>query len=101
MIGDGTYNKILELNWISTDIDGDGQIELVLNGNRAGISPPNKPYTIMVTNTKTSPMNTNNRFYIEGQVYSDWNTVPSHYKTPANMPNSNRILSLKLRLQNN
>lgn len=101
MIGDGSYNKILELNWISTDIDGDGQVEMVLNGNRAGIKPPNKPYSIMVANTKPSPTNTNNRFYIEGQVYNDWNSVPSNYKTPTKMPSSNKVVNLKFRLQKN
>ena len=33
MIADGTYNKLLELNWIVADVDGDGTFELVFNSS--------------------------------------------------------------------
>ena len=38
MLADGTYNRILGLAWIEADVDGDGQSELVLQGDRAGLS---------------------------------------------------------------
>ena len=48
MISDGSFNDILELNWVRADIDGDGQMELVLGSNMAGTSAPQNIYGLMM-----------------------------------------------------
>ena len=77
MMSDGTYNEILELNWIQYDVDGDGVLELVLNGKNAGEEPPVNYYALMSTSGLS---NSSNRYYIDGQLYDGWNTVPNKFK---------------------
>jgi len=97
MMTDGTYNKILELNWIQSDIDGDGVLELVLHGDSAGRDAPVSYYKLM---TETAMTEDSNRFYIDGKIYDDWQLVPTKYKTDfnkaANM-NNNASSGLKLK----
>ena len=80
MTADGTYNKLLGLNWISTDVDGDGHMEYVLNGN-AGDQAPSNSYSVWFNNSNGTS-DTSSRYYIEGKYYNSWNEVPEKYKTP-------------------
>lgn len=80
MIADGTYNNILQLNWIRTDVDGDGQVELVLGGARAGKQAPMASYDLPQPGSGTQSSGPTNRYYIEGKVYPDWESVPDKYK---------------------
>ncbi len=77
MMTDGTYNEILELNWIQYDVDGDGVLELVMGDGLAGKEAPVNYYALM----SSSGLNTNtDRYYINGTVYDGWNTVPAKFK---------------------
>lgn len=81
MIVDGSYHEILELNWIRADIDGDGKMELVLNGNQAGELPPATVYGVQ------PDQNMNNEgYYINGKHYSSWDQVPSDVKVAMPKP---------------
>jgi ABC-type amino acid transport substrate-binding protein len=80
MVADGSYNRILQLNWIRADVDGDGHMELVLNGTRAGTTPPVSSYDVLFQNTASASTGNNNRFYVEGKVYNGWDNVPRQYK---------------------
>ena len=51
MIADGSFNELLELNWIKADIDGDGNMEMVLGSNMAGTSAPQNIYGLMMDNS--------------------------------------------------
>ncbi|MCK5765837.1 MAG: amino acid ABC transporter substrate-binding protein, partial [Bacteroidales bacterium] len=81
MIADGTYNKILELNWVRADIDGDGQMELILDGNAAGIAPPECAYCINSDQSLVKKSNKPDQYYVDGKLYSCWDNVPQEYKT--------------------
>lgn len=76
MILDGTYHDILELNWIKADVDGDGEIEMILKGNRAGVDAPDHTYDVIYSKESSN----SNRYYINGQVYSSWDEVPKESK---------------------
>ena len=79
MIVDESFNRILELNWIKADIDGDGAMELVLGSNMAGTSAPQNIYGLMMDNTykdKNGPQ----RYYVDGKLYEDWDNIPKSYK---------------------
>lgn len=78
MIEDGTYHDILELNWIRVDVDGDGKYELVLDGEQAGTAPPSSSYDVFYD----AEGGTDNRYYINGQVYESWEDVPDDIKVP-------------------
>ncbi len=77
MMVDGTYNRILELNWIQYDVDGDGVLELVMHGDRAGEEPPVNYYALMSTSGLSA---SSERYYINGNFYDSWNAVPVKFK---------------------
>ena len=78
MILDGSYNEILELNWIRADIDGDNNFELVLLGSEAGLEAPGNAYNVFYT----QPGNFSDRYFINGKFYNDWGDVPEQIKIP-------------------
>ena len=80
MLSDGSYNKILQLNWIRSDVDGDGKMELIAAGERAGKQPPASGYNVWFQNDPGTT--TNNRYYIGGKIYQGWDNVPAEYKVP-------------------
>lgn len=98
MIADGTYNRILELNWIQADVDGDGQLELVLAGDQAGLQAPTNSYHVYFENQPTAST-PSDRYYINGQIYKDWESIPTEYKV-ANLRNENldKVTFLKFSL---
>lgn len=79
MVVDESFNRILELNWIQADVDGDGVTELVLGSNMAGTAAPQNIYGLMMDNSykeKNGPK----RYYIDGKLYEDWDNIPKSYK---------------------
>jgi len=82
MPGDGTYNKILRLNWIRADVDGDGRTELVPMNPRTGRIPPAAGYAILALDPAERPADESDRYFIDGQAYEGWDNVPERYKLP-------------------
>ena len=82
MLADGTYNRILRLNWIRADVDGDGRMELVPMNARAGRIPPTAGYRILSPDTTGEPSDETDRYFIDGQAYEGWDNVPERYKLP-------------------
>ena len=81
MVKDGSYNRILHLDWVKADIDGDGVPELVADGKYAGISEPSSGYSILHMESDTVS-DTQNRYYVEGRIYEAWDQLPATYKVP-------------------
>lgn len=83
MMTDGSYNEILQMDWIQADVDGDGKIELILAGREAGVQPPTRSYQVFSTERETGiAERLDVGYYIAGQRYEDWATVPAQYKVP-------------------
>ena len=80
MISDGTYHDILELNWIQMDVDGDGSLELVLDGNSAGLESPTHTYGLFMDLSYNEKPEEPKRYFIDGKMYEDWENVPKSYK---------------------
>ncbi len=80
MIADGSFNELLELNWIKADIDGDGNVELVLGSNMAGTSAPQNIYGLMMDSSYKNQKNGPTRYYVDGKLYEDWDNIPKSYK---------------------
>lgn len=78
MILEGTYNRILQLNWIAADVDGDGQTEFVLSGDKAGTEEPVNSY-VLVSQSDQAKTGAGH-YVIEGQMYDSWESVPQVYK---------------------
>ncbi|MGF1468852.1 MAG: substrate-binding periplasmic protein [Sandaracinaceae bacterium] len=82
MLGDGTYNEVLGLLWIRTDVDQDGRYELVFGGDRAGEAPPEDSYDLMLEEGPTERPREPERFRVNGQNYDRWDDIPEEYRTP-------------------
>ncbi len=80
MIADGSYHKVLELNWIQADLDGDGKMELILNCQTAGKEEPRNVYSIYTSPSPNYQDTTAKGYYIVGNYYSCWDDIPQQYK---------------------
>ena len=82
MIADRTYHRLLHVDWIRADLDGDGVAEYVPKSERAGPRRPQHAYDLFVTTDpqKPQPFSPNQRILIGGSVYDGWTTVPDRYK---------------------
>jgi polar amino acid transport system substrate-binding protein len=80
MIADHTYHRLLNVDWIRADVDGDGVPEYVPRTDRPGPLAPQNAYSLFAPapggETPTKP-----GFYLGGTIYSDWASVPESYKT--------------------
>ena len=85
MVADGSYNRILQLNWIRADVDGDGQTEMVLSGKAAGVAPPASSYEVFTLDKPKPKAGLKFRYLVNGHPYDNWEEVPTEYKIP--LPN--------------
>jgi hypothetical protein len=99
MVADRTYHRLLHVDWIRTDVDGDGRLELVPQQDLAGPAPPTHGYNLRLPTADVRmrddrPMQTapsSQRFYIGGNYYESWSAVPQHYKVvDPSRPDSSR-----------
>jgi len=83
MIADRTYNRLLHMDWISADIDGDGRAEYVPQSDQSGRAQPQGAYALF-SGAQSSPqpqaVTKEQRFYFGGTVYDSWSAVPDRYK---------------------
>jgi polar amino acid transport system substrate-binding protein len=80
MIADGTYHRLLHVDWIRADINGDGVTEYVPRPGGAGSLEPKRAYDLFSTSTPTSTTPVKTGFYVGGSIYADWAAVPDRYK---------------------
>ncbi len=93
MMQDGTYNKIMELDWIKVDIDDDGVSELILNGDAVGKEAPEKSYSLFYDESKS------NGFYINNKHYPDWESVPDAYKNKIPVQNNQQLAPVGIQIK--
>lgn len=82
MMVDRTYHRLLHVDWIRGDVDGDGVAEYVPRSDRVGSAPPQKAYAISSSPAISKPNDGKTKFYVGGNMYSDWATIPRLYKVP-------------------
>jgi len=80
MIADGSYHKVLELNWIQADLDGDGKMEIILNCQTAGKEEPRNVYSVYTSPSPDYQDTTAKGYYIVGNFYRSWDDIPQQYK---------------------
>jgi polar amino acid transport system substrate-binding protein len=81
MIADHTYHRLLHLDWIRADIDGDGLAELVPQSDRPGAIEPKRVYSLVFTEPSNLPTpKAQGRFLLGGSIYDGWTTVPDKFK---------------------
>jgi polar amino acid transport system substrate-binding protein len=84
MIADRTYHRLLHVDWLRADVDGDGRPELISRTDQAGLAPPTKTYDMFLPgpSKETAPPPAGQRFYFGGHIYENWASVPKNYKVP-------------------
>ena len=82
MIADRSYHRLLHIDWIRADVDGDGRREYVPHDDQTGPHPPEHSYMLFATGSPTTEPGTTRRFYFGGNIYEGWSTVPEQYKVP-------------------
>lgn len=75
LVADRTYNRLLQLDWIQADIDG--QTVNIPSTDQAGVTPPDRSYKLV---TGESDPAKPTGFYVGGKVYQNWSTVPDAFK---------------------
>jgi polar amino acid transport system substrate-binding protein len=91
MIADRTYHRMLHLDWIRVDIDGDGVPEYVPASDRLGSAEPQHVYPVFTSTAVVPDQPGKTGFYVGGNIYSDWTSVPDHFKiVSGDRPNPSR-----------
>ena len=92
MISDRTYHRLLHVDWISADVDGDGLPEYVPLSDRLGAVEPTRAYSLISIEPSALPTpQTRQRFLVGGSVYDGWTTVPDRFKVDdRSRPDANR-----------
>ena len=93
MIADRTYHRLLQVDWLRADVDGDGRPELISRTDQAGLAPPTTTYDLFLSTPSkpTTPAPSGPRFYVGGNIYENWASVPKNYKVPeSNWNDANR-----------
>lgn len=75
LMANGSYNDILELDWIRADVDGDGYLEIIHHGEDGGTGSPELAYDISSTDAEKPT-----RYFINNTLYDSWEDVPDQYK---------------------
>ena len=79
LVADRSYHHLLYLDWIRTDIDGDGLAEFVPRDDQVGPNPPEDPYDLFTLDTQFADGDPTDRFYLGGDIYDGWSAVPDRF----------------------
>jgi len=80
MILDRTYHKLLHVDWIRADLNGDGVPVYVPASDQIGNTAPTHAYSLQSTATPAPQAGSGARFYLGGTIYQDWAAVPDTFK---------------------
>jgi len=81
LVTDHTYNRLLQLDWIQADVNGDGKLENIPLSDRAGTVPPSHSYMLITApSTPKTYSNSAAGFYVGGKLYQNWTLVPDVFK---------------------
>jgi polar amino acid transport system substrate-binding protein len=90
MIADGTYHRLLHVDWIRADVNGDGIPEYVPRSDKPGPTEPKRAYSLFSSVPPPSAPATKSQdkpgFYVGGTIYGDWASVPENYKVSNSEP---------------
>jgi len=81
MISDHTYHRLLNVQWIRADIDGDGIPEYIAASDKVGKTQPQNAYSLFSPQAlSTQVAKEQERYFFGGAVYNGWSAVPDRYK---------------------
>jgi polar amino acid transport system substrate-binding protein len=80
MITDRTYHRLLHVDWIRADADGDGIPEYIAGSDQTGKQPPQYAYPLFSSAEIEKQVKNQERYFFGGAIYNGWSSVPDHYK---------------------
>ncbi len=81
MVADRTYHRLLHVDWIRADVDGDGLEEYVPRTDSSGPAEPERAYSIFSDPQKKPQSRPGEKRYLfGGSVYTAWTAIPEKYK---------------------
>jgi polar amino acid transport system substrate-binding protein len=80
MITDRTYHRLLHVDWIRADADGDGVPEYIAGSDQSGRQPPQYVYPLFSSAAIEKQVANQERYFFGGAIYNGWSSVPDHYK---------------------
>ena len=82
MITDRTYHKLLRVDWIRADVDGDGLMENVAANDKVLKAEPQRSYSIFSGPELEKQVKAQQpeRYFFGGAVYNGWSSVPDAFK---------------------
>ena len=80
MMADRTYHRVLQVDWIHADVDGDGVPQDVPRNDRLGPTEPQQIYSLSSPSEPESTKTGISRFYVGGNIYDSWKSAPESYK---------------------
>lgn len=81
MISDHTYHRLLHVQWIRADVDGDGIPEYVAESDKVGKTQPQNAYNLFSQQALAAQVQKEQeRYAFGGAVYNGWSSVPDRYK---------------------
>lgn len=82
MITDRTYHRLLHVDWIRADVDGDGLTENIASSDQAARQEPQRSYDLFSQGTLDAAVKKlpQERYFFGGAVYNGWSSVPDRYK---------------------
>jgi polar amino acid transport system substrate-binding protein len=80
MIVDRTYHRLLHVDWIRADVNGDGVPEFIPSDDTPGPSVPLSAYALPAAPGALAKDTRAPGFYLGGTIYRDWASVPESYK---------------------
>jgi polar amino acid transport system substrate-binding protein len=88
MIADRTYHRLLHVDWIRADVSGNGVPVYVPANDRPAPFDPQSVYNLFSAAEPAEQTSTPQKtgFYVGGNIYSDWASVPDAYKEGNNKP---------------
>lgn len=80
MITDRTYHRLLHVDWIRADADGDGVPEYIAGSDQSGKQPPRYAYPLFSSAAIEKQVVGQERYFFGGAIYNGWSSVPDRYK---------------------
>ena len=82
MITDRTYHRLLRVDWLRADVDGDGLMENVAATDQALKTAPPRSYSLFSKTDleKQVKKEEEERYFFGGAVYNGWSSVPDAFK---------------------
>jgi hypothetical protein len=82
LVADGTYNRLLQVGWIRSDVSGDGVEDYIAAGGVSPTAPEaSSGYRLFLSPSQTIDPNVRPSFVIDGKTFTTWEEASRQLET--------------------